>query len=129
MSFLDLRKYFFSYIYILSGLVFIYADLNISIIDFLNNDYLTETLQIKRENLMISYIFYGFIYIFCCAFLTIEIILRELIIKKFFTNLSFSFNINITNKLKKFISIIFYILFGIASIPLFIFIFKNLNLH
>lgn len=129
MSFLDLRKYFFSYIYILSGLVFIYADLNISIIDFLNNDYLTETLQIKRENLMISYIFYGFIYIFCCAFLTIEIILRELIIKKFFTNLSFSFNINITNKLKKFISIIFYILFGIASIPFFTFVFKNLNLH
>lgn len=127
MKFLDFRKYFFSYIYLLSGLVFVFADLNISIIDFLNNDYLTETLQIKRENFMISYIFYGFIYIFCCIFLIIEIIIRELIIKKLFPNLKFSFQINLPKKVNKLLSIIFYILFSLASIPFLIFVRNSLS--
>lgn len=128
MKFIDLRKYFFSYPYI------IFSMLGMGILWYAN------TLQTADENLFPSandviaaLAVYPFIAFFCCLIaLILEILFRHFVIKKYFLNLKFSFVIKIPKVLNTFLSSIFYLLFAISTIPILFLIFGlvlNLIFH
>lgn len=59
-----------------------------------------------------------FAYYCCCGLLLIEILLRKFVIPKIFPNLKNPFNIKISKKLNIILSVVFYILFALATYPL-----------
>ncbi len=58
----------------------------------------------------------------CIGLLVIEILIKNFVIPKYLPNLKFNIKINIPKTLKLLLSIIFYILFTFASLPIFILI-------
>ena len=106
MKFLDFKKYFFSYFYIIFAFVGMYLL------------WLSSTFPPPKENE-----FFGegsgfgmlgimsiFVYYWCCGLLLLEILLRKFVIPKIFPNLKIPFNIKIPKKLNIILSVIFYIL-------------------
>ena len=114
MKFLDFRKYFFSYFYIILALVGIYLL------------WLSSTFPPPTEDEFLSdgsgYFMLGGLsilaYWWCCGLLIIEILIRRFVISKIFPNLNLTFKIDIPKKLNIFLSVIFYIFFAIATIPI-----------
>ncbi len=116
----DLRKYFFSYIYIIVGLSFvIFLILSLKFEPpYLPNDEPTNFdgyrfypyTIIMLASLILNYI--------CTIALIIEIFLRKYIIEKFFPYFKIPLKFNLSCKSNRLLSILFYILFFIASIPL-----------
>lgn len=117
MKFLDFRKYFFSYVYIVIGILLLCSAI----------------LSLKLEPAYIphdeptnfhDYRFYPyttlmfgslFLYIYCCFALLIEIVIRSLLM--FFLKKKQSFSLTKNNMTS---TTIFYVLFIIASLPLLI---------
>lgn len=114
MKTLDLRKFVFSYIYIMLaciGSYFIFKGLS----------YPPPKDDIFFADGTFEFIIGWFCimaYYWCCGILLIEILLRQFIIPKIFPNFKLSIKITIPRKLNIILTIIFYILFLIASIPL-----------
>lgn len=114
MKFLDFRKYFFSYFYIIFALAGMYLL------------WLSSTYPPPTEDEFFSDGFgpfaFGAIsilaYLWCCGLLLLEILLRKFVISKRFPNLKFPFSI--PKKLNLFFSTVFYILFSISCLPLLI---------
>ena len=128
MKFLDLRKYFFAYLYIFLGITTIVSSIAADIFLEPAPTYIThEPMPPMVRNGTYTMISTAslFLYIYCCGALIIEIFLR-FVIKKLFPNLKFPFTINITNKLNKFLSIIFYILFILGSLPILLVIISSI---
>ena len=116
MKFVDFRKYFFSYIYIIlafTGMYFIVLSL---LYPAPTEDifFADGTFELFIGGLLI------FAYYWCCGLLVIEILLRKYAFPKIFPNLKFSCKINISQKLNCFLSVLFYILFAVATLPLII---------
>ena len=114
MKTLDLRKFVFSYIYIILACVGIYFLLKALSYPSPKEDifFADGTFEFFIGSLCIL------AYYWCCGLLLIEILLQQFVIPKLFPNFKFSIKITITRKLNIILTIIFYILFLIASIPL-----------
>ncbi len=116
MKFVDFRKYFFSYIYIILAFTGMYLI------------WLSSTFPPPTEDEFFSegtpFFMLGglliFAYYWCCGLLIIEILLRKFAFPKIFPNFKFSCKINIPKKLNCFLSVLFYILFAVATLPLII---------
>lgn len=116
MKFLDFRKYFFSYFYIIFALAGMYLL------------WLSSTFPPPTEDEFVSggtgYFILGglsfFAYWWCCGLLLLEILFRKFVIPKIFPKLNFTFKINIHKKLNIVLSALFYIFFAIATIPIII---------
>ena len=116
MKFLDFKKYFFSYFYIIFAFVGIYLL------------WLSSTFPPPTEDEFLSdgsgYFMLGglsiFAYWWCCGFLLLEILLRRFVIPKIFPKLNITFKIDIPKKLNIVLSALFYIFFAIATVPLII---------
>lgn len=126
MKKLNLKKYFFSYLYIFFGLVTFFSYVLSKI--FLEKNPLINTHEPMAETVVnpefsVLFILSGIVYIYCNGLLLLEIILRFLI-EKFFPNCNFSFKFNLSNTQKQILTIIFYVLFLFATFPHIIFI-KN----
>ena len=127
MKFLDLRKYFFSYLYIILGITVTISSITADIFIEPAPTYITHEPMppfVRNETLSILFVGSSFLYVYCCGALIVEILFRT-IFEKLFPNLKFPFRINMPNKLNKILSIIFYILFALASLPHLIY-FRNL---
>ena len=128
MKFLDLRKYFFAYLYIFLGITAIVTAIAANIFIEPAPTYIThEPMPPIIRNEKYSMISTGslVLYIYCCGALIIEILLHA-IIEKLFPNLKFPFRINMPNKLNKILSIIFYILFTLGSLPILLVIISSI---
>ncbi len=128
MKFLDLRKYFFAYLYIFLGITAIISSIAADIFLEPAPTYITHEPMppmVRNGTYTMIYIASLLLYICCCGALIIEIFLR-FVIKKLFPNLKFPFTINIPNKLNKFLSIIFYILFILGSWPILLVIISSI---
>ena len=118
----DLRKYFFSYIYIIVGLSFVIFFILSSKFEppYLPNDEPTNFDGYRFYPytiiMLVSFILHDFIVIA----LLIEILMCNFIIKKFFPYFKIPLKFNLSYKLNCLLSILFYILFFIASVPPFL---------
>jgi len=116
MKMFNLKKYFFSYIYIFLAFLFYYLAwrfLNLDLPPANHDDVLPEGFS---EGLIVGYTF--LIYLYIAGALVIEILIRKFIVEKYFPNLKFSINISLPEALDKLSSVIFYVLFAVASIPI-----------
>jgi len=116
MKILDFRKYFFSYLYIIfSLLLFIaYWSYNAANYPSVNeNEFISEG---TFHFIVVGYIFTAYLAI--TGLLVLEIIIRKFIVEKFFPSLEFPIKITLPKILNKILSVIFYILFAIASVPI-----------
>lgn len=129
MKILDFRKYFFSYLYIVLGITVILSNIAADIFLEPAPTYITHEPMspfVRNETFSIIFIGSSLLYICCCGALIVEILFR-LILKKIFPNLKTSFKINMQGKVNKILSIIFYILFALASLPHLIFLINQLR--
>lgn len=116
MKFFDFRKYFFSYLYILFCLIFYYFYWT----------YQQANYPPAKENEFFSDGFGHFaiymtallINLWCAGLLVVEMLIRKFVIEKYFPNLKFPLKISLPQKLNLFLSVIFYVLFLLAALPL-----------
>ena len=121
MKFFDFRKYFFSYLYIIFCFVFY----------FLYWTYVQANYPPPKENEIISdgtfhFIAVGYFFTFyLCStgLLVLEMLLRKFVVEKYFPNLKFPIKISLPRKLNLFLSVVFYILFSLATVPIIIVLF------
>lgn len=120
MKFFDFRKYFFSYIYIILGLSFIcflVLSLKFEPAYLPNNE--PNTFQGYRgDTYTILMIVSLYLYLYSSGLLIIEILFQKFIFKKIFPNFKSPLKIPMKPKLIAISSNIFYILLGLASIPI-----------
>ena len=122
MKFLDFRKYFFSYFYIIFGLLNICFRILVRIyepsIPFVGEP--TEGIDYSAYPYTSNMVVMDIICFFCYIAFLIEIVLRaiiEFIMKKFFPNFKSPFKLHFPENLNKSFTLIFNILFAIATIP------------
>ena len=116
----DLKKYFFSYIYIILGLTFI-------IFFILSSKFEPPYLPNDEPTNFDGYRFYPYTIIMTVSFilhdfiaiaLLLEILIRKFVVEKFFPYFKIPLKFNLSFKSNRLLSILFYILFCIASVPL-----------
>lgn len=116
MKFLDFRKYFFSYFYIIFALVGMFL-----ILKAFSYPPPTEDIFFADGSFEL---YFGWLFIlayYCsCVLLLIEILFRKFVIPKIFPKLNFTFKIKIHKKLDIVLSALFYIFFAITTIPIII---------
>ena len=121
MKIFDFRKYFFSYLYIIFSILFIYENWAYAVADLpipLDDPVIPPGLEYR------FFIFiYGLAYIASLIFLVIEMLLRKFVVEKYFPNLKFPIKISLPRKLNLFLSVVFYILFSLATVPIIIVLF------
>ncbi len=116
----DLKKYFFSYIYIILGLTFI-------IFFILSSKFEPPYLPNDEPTNFDGYRFYPYTIIMTVSFilhdfiaiaLLLEILIRKFVVEKLFPYFKIPLKFNLSFKSNRLLSILFYILFCIASVPL-----------
>lgn len=116
----DFRKYFFSYIYIIIGLsfvIFFILSLNFEP-PYIPNDEPTNFNDYRVYPFTLIMLVSLILHDFIAIALLLEILLRKFIVEKFFPYFKISLKINLSHKQNYFLSILFYILFFISSLPL-----------
>lgn len=133
MKFLDFRKYFFTYFYIVFGLLNICFRILVGIFEpsvpYVGEP--TQGVDYSAYPYTSNMVMMDIICFFCYIAFLIEIILRavlEIVMKKFFPNFKSPLKFHISENFNKSFTIVFNILFAIASIPFWYFVivfFKN----
>ena len=123
---IDLKKYFFSYVYIVLGIIsifsYIFSQIFIEKVPFLTTH---EPMPEFAPKALFSegFILSSILYLCCNVALLLEIIMR-FIFKKFSLKHQNCFKIRLSDNTAHILSIIFYVLFLTATFPYIIFI-KN----
>lgn len=132
LNILDLRKYFFSYIYILLGtgaIIFLALTLTIEPPYFL----LAKVFPLVKHNddiiFFISFFFSIILFFYVCGLLTIEILIRNLFLEPFFEKFKKPFRYSKSDKLNKSLTIVFWVFFAFSSIVLYFYIITLLKIH
>lgn len=116
MKMLDFRKYFSSYLFITFSFLlmyecFVYA--NVSLPVPTDDPIITPGVEYR-----VLIFLYGFMYFCSIGLLALEILIRKFIIEKYFPGFKFFRKINMSKKLNKFLTVVFYILFSLSAIHL-----------
>lgn len=126
MKILNFKKYIFSYTYIFLGILIIISYFCMDI--FLEPAPNYSTLEpvppmLRSSTFSMLYLGSSALYLCCCCALIIEILIRK-VLEKIFPNLKSPFLFTIPKETNKLLSVIFYMLFSLASLPLIYFIFR-----
>lgn len=130
MKILDFRKYFSSYLFIIFSFI---TFLSIWIHEIIPSAKPIEN-NFTPDDLVHFVLFSIFligilIYILSPVLLLIEILIRKFIIEKYFPNLKFPIKLSLSKSLNKFLSMVFYILFGISTVPLLFCLYVFVKIH
>ena len=116
MKFFDFRKYFFSYLYIIFSYLLVracWAYANADLPVPVDDPIITPGLEYRFWILI-----YGLAYLCSIVLLVVEMLIRKFVIEKYFPKLKFPLKINLPYKLNLFLSVVFYILFSLATVPI-----------